>query len=341
MLSFTVLVEPLVLGTRGFRPDGIFETAVVAAIDATKKQVQSDSKAFALLPPHDTLTSSKPTVFEWTARNLPGTEHVPKQYQHTLSLAAGKARLNVLITSGDTVDRSRLNSCSAPLASAWITSIPKNKGTTLANKPYANAARHRLGLPFANAPHATACVCTNKNAAIDIHHELSCVKVRKLEVNLRHDMLNSIGHKFFRRLGLPAMPELQNTATQQRTDTHVIDENGESFFLDWSIVQPTCPSHLAAGSKRQLAVANAAAAQKHKENDKWAQEHDATAIALVAETTGAWTQEAHDFFKHITRTEDASCSMSRKELLASFVSTLAVAIQQGNHRIVSRVACTA
>ena len=309
------------------------------AVSSTRQQIQSNSKVLDLLPPASTFTGDKPTVLEWTLRSLPGVGHAPRKYQHTLSLAASKARLDSLKQPANETTLARLLSVSAPLASAWIGAIPKNKLTTLPNKAYSNAARYTLGLPYANAPAVQNCVCNYKNACTDIHHPLSCLKVRKLEVNFRHDTLNFIGHKFFRKLGLPAQIESQNIGgTQQRADTHVTDKDGESFLLDWSVVQPTCPSHVKAGShKVQLHTATRAAGQKHVENDSWAKDQHSKAIALVAETTGAWTKEAHDFFKRITRSDDPSCCMPRRELLADLISSLAVAIQRGNHRIVTRV----
>ena len=258
MLASSTLSEALVLGKSGFRPNAVFEIGVRAAVSSTRQQVQSNSKALDLLPPASSFTSDKPTVLEWTLRNLPGVGHVPRKFQHTLSLAAGKARLDSLKQPADKPTLARLLSVSAPLASAWIGATPKNKLTTLPNKAYSNAARYTLGLPYTNAPDIQHCVCNYKKACTDLHHPLSCLKVRKIEVNLRHDTLNFIGHKFFRKLGLPAQIESQNIGgTQQRADTQVTDKDGESFLLDWSVVQPTCPSHVKAGShKAQLAHSN-------------------------------------------------------------------------------------
>jgi hypothetical protein len=104
------------------------------------------------------------------------------------------------------------------------------------------------------------------------------------------------------------------------------------------VVQPTCPSWLKQNSfKDQLAAGLLAAKQKHHDHDEWCHKEDSKLVACVAEATGAWVPEAIELFKQLTITDEQSCPLSRKELFETLISQLAVAIQQGNHKIVIRV----
>jgi hypothetical protein len=168
---------------------------------------------------------------------------------------------------------------------------------------------------------------------------LSCIKVRKLEVNFRHDRLNQIGHAVFRRLGLPSLLEPQSIdGSQRRADDTVIDSQGQALRLDWTIVQPTCPTWLQQGSdKEPLAAAEKAAKQKHRQGDSEAKAEDAQFIALAGEVSGAWSSEAQAAFKRLTQSDDESSSLSNQQAYIHLISALAIAIQDGNHRIVTRV----
>ena len=177
-------------------------------------------------------------------------------------------------------------------------------------------------MSFANAPASKSCVCNSKNFAVDIHHALSCSKARKLEVNLRHDMVNTTGHKFFRRLNLPSLPEPQNLGgTQQRCDTQVIDQNGNSYHLDWSIVQPTCPSHVKAGShKGKLHAANIAVAAKHNDHDGWSTRkiHKSLRVLLKPPVHGLQKRTSSSRTSRAPKTNPAQCH-AKSSLHLSFL----------------------
>ena len=337
--SVELLSEPTVLGTKSLQHGTAFRKGITQAISRSRDLVKHNAKAIDCLPPQSQLAGDKPTVFNLVS----GAGHMPVKIQRTLSQAADSQRRNVLISrsNNDKVTKARLLSCAAEHASAWLTAVPSESATRMSDRQYSMMARMRLGLPPTD-DEIDDCVCNTKNGkkGADSLHQLSCNKARKLEVNLRHDMVKTILNRWARRVGCASVLEPQSiSGSQQRGDLFITTPQGKSFLVDVTIVQPACPTWLKRGSsKSQLSAANAAAKDKHHEYDEIAKQMGAKFVPIAAEVFGAINTEAIDLFKQLASfaTVD-TCPWSRTEALNSLISSLAIAIQVGNTRIIDRV----
>ena len=200
------------------------------------------------------------------------------------------------------------------------------------------ASRVRLGLP-SHDDHSSECACRNDNAITDVHHGLSCLKIRRTFINLRHDMVKDIVHLWARRLGCSAIKEPQNlVAGQERADNLIATPSGDLFLCDVSVVQPACPTHVRK-SQQRLGASDFAAAEKRKQYDPMAKEQDAKFIPLIAEVYGALHYDFVAFIKRISwfADYDDGCPWSRLDALVGMTGAIAVAIQKGNMMALDRV----
>lgn len=346
----SVLCEPIVLPEGTPHPDTRFSSDLKSALQATRRAVILPEPADAgrgqspinpasiFLPPADDDHESK--ALRWFAENAPQNTDPEAKMQRTLVYAADSKRFTQFLQTAQPADRARLLSCSGPSAAAWLTAIPSDSHTRLHSKAYQAAARLRLGLPVFDET-GSKCVCGSQNAdpAIDLHHALSCIKVRRGAVNFRHDMVKNVVHHWAKHMGCPAIMEPKNLVKgQERADNLIVMPSGDSFLCDVAIVQPSAPTHISTG-KAQLAVADAAAAAKRAQYTEMANEEGAEFVPIIAEVFGALHEDAIKFFKQLANlaVEDASCPWDRLEALIAIKSAVAVAIQKGNFQAFSRV----
>jgi hypothetical protein len=110
-------------------------------------------------------------------------------------------------------------------------------------------------------------------------------------------------------------------------------------MIDVTVVQPTCPTWLKRHTDtKTLVAASSAAKEKQRHYDEKARAMDAQFIPIALEANGGIDGNARLFFKKLAWfAHHPSCPWTRNEALRAIVSSVAVAIQVGNMRIVDRV----
>src|SRR6185312_12316108 len=184
------------------------------------------------------------------------------------------------------------------------------------------------------------CSCKSKNGkpGVDLYHALSCPRVRKLEVNLRHDVLNMLVINAARERGCAVMREPQALTSQERADAKIIFPDGQMVLTDIHCVANTSPTWIKTAQK-QLAAADKGALNKHSKYKRMAADYDAEFIPIVCEVLGGIQDEATMLFKRITHLHtDETKPWLAGDAYQRLVQLFAVAIQVGNARIFDRVA---
>jgi hypothetical protein len=317
------------------RAGSAFAQDLASALAATRAAVGDDGSA--LLPPVD-VTHSVPEghVLRWYAAT--GAEAAADKLQHALSGIADQRRFTNLLAASNRSDRARLHSCSGKSAAAWLLAIPLDRTVQLNPRAYRIASRIRLGLQ-AHDDHTNECTCGSPNAALDKHHGLSCISVRRTFINMRHDMMKATVHTWCKRMGCSAIMEPQNlVAGQERADNLIATPMGDLFLCDCSIVQPACPSHIEKSQVR-LGAAEHAAAAKYEQYTRHAEECGARFVPLIAEVYGALHGETLSFIKRMSwlAEGDDGSPWSRIEAKIGMTSAIAIAIQRGNVLAIDRV----
>jgi hypothetical protein len=200
------------------------------------------------------------------------------------------------------------------------------------------ASRIRLGLPlFDGQPYDCVCGEQNGKAGVDKLHALSCIKMRRTEVNRRHDLVGQKLHSAAYRVGCIVRRENQDWDSQKRGDFEVIFPTGAKEVYDVSIVQPTAPTALLVQYQgphtTQLFAADQRAKHKHERYDAMAKQQGAVFRPFVLEVFGGWHPEATAVAKRITAFANRAQSLwSGSEAYHELINAAAVAVQIGNTR---------
>jgi hypothetical protein len=172
-----------------------------------------------------------------------------------------------------------------------------------------------------------------------MYHALSCIRVRKAEVNLRHDRLNSIIMEAARARNCAVSREPQSLSSQERADAKIIFPDGRLVLTDIHCVANTSPTWLQRSSRAQLAAADQGALNKHAKHDQMAADIGAQFVPVVCEVLGGIHDEAITLFKEIVHADhDQGQPWKAGESYQLLVQRFSVAIQVGNARIFDRVA---
>ncbi|MHB1956108.1 MAG: reverse transcriptase domain-containing protein [Sulfobacillus sp.] len=334
-----LLAEKQIAGTTGF-PRSRYHDAIAHAVGRTRSLV-GDQPASRWIPPQPELKDNMPTIINWAKARASAVVHMPRKLQHAFTHAADRNRLAQLLRNSNKHDRSRLRAVSADLASAWLTAIPSSRKTQLSNPDMSIACRFRLGISaYDDRPYSCVCGKNNGKAGVDSTHALACQKVRKTEVNMRHNVFRNEFTAAANKCGCTALNEPQALNSQQRADTHIILPDGDVVWVDTSVVHPTAPTWQKRGSaERTLAAANTRALEKHTRYDALAAEQGASFVAAIAETYGGLNPECKALAKRITRfaANNDGCPLTAKEAYSELISSIAVGIQRGNARIFQRM----
>lgn len=340
--SHDLLSEPIILGKTSLHPDSQYRHHVVHAINETRSQVAGRANAAEFVPPASDLSGPKPSILQWIRRNQSGAAELPRKLQHVFSHASDLNRFDALFSSSCKADQARLKPCSVHGNAAWLGALPTSIETRMSKTVMRLATRIRLGVQlFDGKPYDCICGEANGKAGADPLHALSCIKIRRTEVNVRH---NNVAQKLYQaavRAGCIVQKETQSWDSQERVDLEIITPAGERLIIDVTVVQPTAPSFSRARDgphNTTLFAANFASKQKCAKYSDMTKQQEAEFIAAAAEIFGGLTPATLALAKRIcnfaTRT---SCPWTHKELYANLISAIAVAIQIGNAHCAMRV----
>ena len=331
--SAETLNRPSMLGETDILPGTPYAEGVKSAMTYTRSQLEPGSDAFNLLPPEDVFDEDRGyyEAIRWVTRELRGADGALPKTQRTLAHAADKLRANSLLTNARPTDAARLLASTAHLASAWLTAVPLDASAQLSNKAFASAVRLRLGLPFTEHK-VNGCVCaaeqTDPNSRIfDPRHDLSCIKLKHLEVTQRHDSVKNLIHKWATRLGASSVLEPQHSQySQHRADIRISFPDGQDYVLDVTITNPTCPSAIQRAHSHERVLGAATQAAKAKTTQYRPQLADTIDefVPIAAEVDGGIHDQAVNFIKRMTRLckDDASCCWTPREAYHAIINEI-------------------
>src|SRR6195952_3771693 len=192
---------------------------------------------------------------------------------------------------------SRMRCISAHHASDWKAAIPSNSDLTLNDDQYRIAAKLNLGMKM-NLPNDFHSCKVKDAVKNDPFHYLSCNVHKRREITIRHNLVLQVLYRLINYVGGVAAREpidLHDKAGR-RPDLELILRSLHAL-LDVMIVNPLCPTHLIASSKKTLASVRAVEKIKTNKYKGTAAQHEAKFIPFVIESTGGLSEVAVSFLK--------------------------------------------
>ena len=138
---------------------------------------------------------------------------------------------------------------------------------------------------------------------------------------------------------LPARPDDIDAGRRRPADVYVpLGWNGTPMALDFAVTCPTRQEGIAAASTGHLAAAKAYSTHKRNYLDtaSQCQRSGVEFVPMVAESTGAWSDEARAVFHFICQRRSRWSGRSEEVLFQDLLQRLSVAIRSANARAVLR-----
>jgi hypothetical protein len=179
----------------------------------------------------------------------------------------------------------------------------------------------------------------NKSISNDPWHCLSCVQVRKNEINLRHDAVNKVIQLYAQYANAIVQHEpsgLSDESSQIRPDCRIILDS-LTLLVDVTIVHPTARGKLENEKEvermcqKSLITASDAAQSKRNKYRSMASYQGAQFIPFAIETYGGMEKSVMELLKEIgTFAVDHESAWGRKEIINNCLQAMAIAVQRGN-----------
>ena len=265
--------------------------------------------------------------------------------QRTLSLLATESESKASLTRAKQMSGvdgglsfAHLISVSAKRAWIWKTVEPTTKDLELTDTQYRLAARLNLGLsPMAGiaALPNTCPVCLKLNTIRkDAWHFMTCSKLTKGEVSVRHDEVESALYRAALILGLQAVrqPAGLDPKSDLRPDLMIILP-GRRILTDVAICHPLAPSRVKKGGRSSTALGTArdVEGQKRKKYLDIETRHQMELIPFVVETCGGVGPAAVKLLKALAAAGEEHLAMwPRKDIIRHVVGSVAIAVQRGS-----------
>jgi hypothetical protein len=230
----------------------------------------------------------------------------------------------------------RLKSVSAPKAWAWKMVVPTSKDMQLTDTQYRIAARLNLGLlPIGGtgALPSTCPLCDKPNILrTDAWHFMTCKKLGKGEVNVRHDEVETALYRSALMMGLQAIrqPTGLDPKSDLRPDLMLILP-GRRILTDVAICHPLAPGRREKGtSHRTLGTARVIEENKRKKYTKIKVQHEMELLPFVVETCGGVGREAGKLLKAMAEAgEEHLAIWPKKDIIRHLIGSVAMAVQRG------------
>ena len=258
--------------------------------------------------------------------------------QHTLSLLATESDFKASLTRAEQMKRvdgglslARLRSVSAKRAWTWKMVVPTTKDLELTDTQYRIAARLNLGLsPMAGtgALPSTCPICTKLNAITeDPWHFMTCKKLSKGEVSVRHDEVESALYRSALIMGLQAVrqPTGLDTSSDLRPDLMVILP-GRRILIDVAICHSLAPGRVKkATSLKALGTAKYMEGEKRRKYLKMKTRNQMELMPFVVETCGGVGPAAVKLLKAMAKAGQEHLAMWPKmDIIRHVVGSVAV-----------------
>jgi hypothetical protein len=229
-----------------------------------------------------------------------------------------------------------LTSVSAPRAWTWKTVTPTSKELELTDTQYRIAARLNLGLPpleGAGALPRTCPLCQlSDSIGIDPWHFLSCKKLSKGEITIRHDDVGRALYRCSLIMGIRARLEPKGLdSSSNLTPDLLLTLPGRNILTDVAICHPLAPGTVRGRySLRTLGTAKVLEAAKRRKYADISLHHHFEQLPFVVETCGGMGPSADRLIKAMAEASEEHLAMwSREEVIRELVGSVAIAVQRG------------
>jgi hypothetical protein len=277
-------------------------------------------------------------------RSQPGPDSnainkTPHHFQRTLTKLTESVAAAKLRTEGSPADAARLIALTQPHALVWLKVRPEANAYQLSNYQVKQQLRLMIGM----APSSTALICLC-GSTLTHDHALSCLKIRKLCTESRHDAVLDAVVKLSRDCNVSVRREnrvrLPNgkPSPRQRPDL-LFDGAGLSLMSDVAVTTPSCKSIVALGSDTQpLRAAELREASKRTKYQSIADAAECQLIPFVLESYGGWGPGAREVIHRLTQVAvsyTGGGTMTELDVLSHARKSISLALVVGNARLAS------
>eukprot|EP00731_Ephydatia_muelleri_P010113 Em0005g699a len=260
--------------------------------------------------------------------------------QKTLSSKFDDHLFNNLLIISSMADKARLLSISSPHASAWLSVTPsEGLGLYLDPPVFQIAVKWWLGLDTSEGSQCTLCPGVLDHLG---HHAVTCKYGG--DVVSRHNKIRDILVETCRRAHIGVQVEVGNNLTHDHNKTRPADILLSNWFLgkpaalDVSITSPLNPLTLLEAGVLAKSAAPVTEARKHQANAPKCSELGWVCVPMVAESYGAWGDEASSIISSIASRLATSTCKSKSVVLNDIYGRLNVHLVRANATaILSRI----
>ena len=223
---------------------------------------------------------------------------------------------------------------SAPRAWAWKSVAPTSKELELTDTQYRLAARLNLDLqPMEGAAALSddCSLCGRSNAIRnDPWHYLSCAKLSRGEITVRHDDVGRTLHRNALTLGLKAQlePKSLQADSNLRPDL-LISLPGRTILTDVAVCHPLAPGAVKRRGGK-LAYARTVERQKKRKYAKLASQRRYEMLPFAVETSGGFAPAAVQLMHAMALAAAQTFQLwTHAAIIQQLVGSVAIAVQRG------------
>jgi hypothetical protein len=228
-----------------------------------------------------------------------------------------------------------LKAVSAPRAWTWKVVPPTSSATELTDTQYRISARLNLNLrPLegAAALPATCPLCESPGSInADPWHFLSCYKLSKGEVDVRHDEVGRALYRCSLMVGIPARREIKglDPKSDLRPDL-LISLPGRNILTDVAVCHPLALGTRGGHGLTSLGTAKHVEGNKRRKYMDISLQHHFEQLPFVVETCGGVGPSGDRLVKAMAEASEERLSVwSRVDVIRELVGSVAIAVQRG------------
>ena len=230
-----------------------------------------------------------------------------------------------------------LVSISAPRAWAWKSVAPTSAALELTDLQYRMSARRNLDLqPMEGAAALPAdCTLCGRTAAVhnDPWHFLTCMKLSKSEISVRHDDVGRALHRNAMTMGLRAQlePKGLHASSGLRPDL-LLTLPGRHILTDVTVVHPLAPGAVkSCHSSKPLGSARHSEGKKRRKYSQLSSQHRYELLPFAVETSGGMGPSAVKLIQAMALASAQTMLLwTRAAILQQLVGSVAIAVQRGS-----------
>jgi hypothetical protein len=260
---------------------------------------------------------------------------LPTYFNH----AAGRRLGRLVSASGSAWHSARLATCRAEGAGRWLTVVGSDPERILRDDSYRMAVRLRLGLPpmdvMTSHCHSCRAPIIAADAPLlkqDMWHWLGCTNgVAGAALQQRHNRVRNLLRDHVLRAKGIAQLEPTNLGNDNKRPDLLVTFRGTQYILDVAVIHQLAYSHLVRRGSPMLAKEQ----EKIRKYKAMARQQQMDFVPFIMDTSGGLGPAAVKFLQKLSvHSRDLNGAWSQAEIDGRLRDTLAVAIQDGNWRIV-------